>query len=86
MVSKYSLKEANGVKMLVILGFAIPTLGVFILNKQVHFGFAFAMAGFQSIGAVLGVRFATRVPNANAWIHRLLIVILIAAATRIFFF
>ena len=86
MVSKYSLKEANGVKMLVILGFAIPTLGVFILNNQVNFGYAFAMAGFQSIGAVLGVRFATRVPNANVWIHRLLILILIAAATRIFFF
>ena len=86
MVSKYSLKEANGVKMLVILGFAIPTLGVFILNNQVHFGYAFAMAAFQSIGAVIGVRFATRVTNANVWIHRLLIVILIAAATKIFFF
>jgi len=86
LVSKYSLKEANGVKMLVILGFAIPTLCVFAYNNQVHFGYAFAMAGFQSIGAVIGVRFATRVPNANVWIHRLLIVILISAATKIFFF
>lgn len=86
MISKYSLKEGNGVKLLVILGFAIPTLAVFAWNNQVHFGYAFAMAGFQSIGAVIGVRFATRVPNANVWIHRLLIVILIAAATKIFFF
>lgn len=86
LVSKYSLKEANGVKMLVILGFAVPTLAVFAWNNQVHFGYAFAMAGFQSIGAVIGVRFATRVPNANVWIHRLLVVILAAAATKIFFF
>lgn len=86
LVSKYSLKEANGVKMLVILGFAVPTLAVFAWNNQVRFGYAFVMAGFQSIGAVIGVRFATQVPNANIWIHRLLIVILIAAATKIFFF
>ncbi len=86
MVSKYSLKEANGVKLLVVLGFAIPTLIVFVLNHQVHFGYGLAMAVFQSIGAIVGVRFATRVPNANVWIHRLLIVILITAATKIFFF
>ena len=86
MVSKYSLKEGNGVKLLVVLSFAIPTLAVFIWNNQVHFGYGIAMAGFQSLGAVLGVRFATRVPNANLWIHRLLILILIVAASKIFFF
>lgn len=86
MVSKYSLKEANGVKLMVIFGFSIPVLGVFVLNNQVRFGYAFAMAGCQAIGAVIGVRFATRVPNANVWIHRLLILILIVAATKIFFF
>ena len=86
MVSKYSLKEGNGVKLLVVLGFAIPTLGVFIWNNQVHLGYGIAMAVFQSLGAVIGVRFATRVPNANLWIHRLLILILIVAATKIFFF
>ena len=86
MVSKYSLKEANGVKLLVVLGFAIPTLVVFVLNNQVHFAYGLAMAIFQSIGAVVGVQCATRIPNANVWIHRLLIVILMAAATKIFFF
>ena len=85
-VSKYSLKEANGVKLLVVLCFAIPTLVVFVLNNQVHFGYGLAMAVFQSLGAVLGVQVATRVPNANVWIHRLLIVILISAASKIFFF
>ena len=61
-------------------------VGHFSWHNQVHFGFGIAMAVFQSFGAVLGVRFATRVPNANLWIHRLLIVILIAAATKIFLF
>ena len=86
LISKYSLKEGNGVKLLVILAFAIPTLGVFVYHDQVHFGFGLAMAVCQSIGAVLGVWFATKVPNANVWIHRLLILILVVAATKIFFF
>ena len=86
LVSKYSLKEGNGIKLLVVLGFAIPTLAVFAYNNQVHFGFGIAMAIFQSFGAVLGVWFATKVPNANVWIHRLLILILVVAATKIFFF
>ena len=86
LVSKYSLKDGNAIKLLVILAFAIPTLAIFSWHNQVHFGYGIAMAVFQSLGAVLGVRFATRVPDANFWIHRLLIVILIAAATKIFLF
>ena len=86
LVSKYSLKDGNAIKLLVILAFAFPTLAIFCWHNQVHFGYGIAMAVFQSLGAVLGVRFATRVPNANVWIHRLLIVILIAAATKIFLF
>jgi len=80
------LKEGNGIKLLVVLAFAIPTLFVFWWADTVHFGFGLLMAVFQSIGAVLGVQFATKVPNANIWIHRLLILILIAAATKIFLF
>ena len=86
LISKYSLKEGNGIKLLVIVAFAVPTLAIFWWHQQVHFGYGIAMAVFQSLGAVLGVRFATRVPNANLWIHRLLIAILITAATKIFLF
>lgn len=86
LISKYSLKEGNGIKLLVILAFAIPTLAVFAYHNQVHFGFGVGMAVCQSIGAVVGVWFATKVPNANVWIHRLLILILVVAATKIFFF
>lgn len=86
LVSKYSLKDGNGIKLLVILAFAIPTLAVFCWHNQVHFGYGIAMAVCQSIGAVLGVKFATKVPNANVWIHRLLIAILIVAAAKIFLF
>ena len=86
LVSKYSLKEGNGIKLLVVFAFAIPSLIVFALNSQIHFGFGIAMALFQSIGALMGVRFATSVPDANVWIHRLLLLVLFAATAKIFLF
>ena len=86
LISRYSLREGNGIKLLVVLAYAIPTLIIFFMNDQVHIGYGIAMAVFQSIGAVLGVKFATKVPNANVWIHRLLILILVVSATKIFFF
>lgn len=85
LVSGYSLKEGNGVKLLIVFAFSIPALIVFFIHNQVHIGYGLAMAVFQSIGAWLAVRFVVNVPNANVWIHRLLILIVAAAAVKFFF-
>lgn len=84
LVSRYSLTAGNGVKLLIVLAYSLPTLFIFFWHGQVHVGYGLAMAGAQAIGAWLGVRFAARVPNANVWIHRLLIVIVAAAAVKFF--
>lgn len=82
LAAHYSLSASAGVKLLVVLLLNIPTLIIFSYYHQVHLGFGLIMAVSQSIGAVLAVRFATRVPNANVWIHRLLVVIVIISATK----
>lgn len=82
LASKYSLGKANGIKLLLVFLFNIPALISFFLAGQVHLGFGLIMATFQAIGAVIAVRIISRYPNANVWIHRLLIVIVIASATR----
>ena len=84
LVSRYSLSAGNGIKLLVVFAFSIPALIVFFLHNQVHLGYGLAMAVFQSFGAWLAVRFIIHVPNANVWIHRLLILIVAAAAVRFF--
>ena len=84
LVSRYSLKAGNGIKLLVVFAFSIPTLVVFFIHNQVHIGYGLSMAVFQSIGAWLAVRFIIHVPDANVWIHRLLILIVAAAAVRFF--
>ncbi len=80
--AKYSLSQANGIKLLLVFLFNIPAIIGFSLAGQVHLGFGLLLAVFQSIGAVIGVRFVTRIPNANIWIHRLLIVIVFASAIK----
>lgn len=85
LVSHYSLKGGNGVKLLIVFAYSVPALFIFFQNDQVHVGYGVAMAVFQALGAWLGVRFVARVPNANIWIHRLLILIVAASAVKFFF-
>ena len=85
LISRYSLSKGNGVKLLIVFLFGIPTLGIFLWHGQVHVGYGLAMAVFQSIGAWLGVRWVVNFKNADIWIHRLLILIVAAAAVKFIF-
>jgi uncharacterized membrane protein YfcA len=80
--ARYSLVAANGIKLLVVLVLNIPTLIIFFYYNQVHLGWGIFMAVAQSVGAWIGVHFVARMPNANVWIHRLLIVIVVASAIK----
>ncbi|MFK7971821.1 MAG: sulfite exporter TauE/SafE family protein [Bacteroidia bacterium] len=81
---RYNLIQANALKSLAVLVFNIPAIIVFIAHDQVHWGYGAIMAVAQMGGAVLGTRFAIRVPNAAQYIRYLLILILIAAAVKFF--
>lgn len=82
LIAKLDLGKANGVKLLLVFIFNLPALLIFISENQVHFLFGALMAVFQAIGAWLAVRFVAKVPNANIWIHRLLIVIVTLSALK----
>lgn len=84
LVSNYSLKAGNGIKLLIVLAFSIPALFIFLWYNQVHFGYGLAMAVFQGLGAWLGVRFVAQAPNANVWIYRLLLAIVAVSAFKFF--
>ena len=82
LISQYTLRSGNGVKLLIVLIFAIPTLAVFLWFNQVHLGYGLAMALFQAIGAYLAVKFVVHIKNADLWIHRLLIAIVAVSAVK----
>lgn len=78
----YSLRKANGIKLLIVITFAIPVLGMFIYHEQIDWFWAIPLTIGQSIGGWLAARFATNYPNANIWIRRLLIVVIIGAIIK----
>ncbi|MBO6573933.1 MAG: sulfite exporter TauE/SafE family protein [Rhodothermales bacterium] len=84
LIGRFTLSAANGIKLLVVAAYGLPTLLIFFLQDQVHWGYGLAMAVFQSIGAWLAVRFVAQVPDADRWIHRLLI--LTVAGSAVLFF
>lgn len=82
LVSGYTLNHANMIKLLIVLLMALISLPLFVLNSQIHWGLGALMAIGQGIGAWLAANYATRVPNANVWIRRLLIVIVLISIGR----
>jgi len=85
LISRYSLSGGNGMKLLIVFLYGIPTLGVFIWHDQVHFGYGLAMAIFQALGAWLAVKWVVHFKNADVWIHRLLILVVAAGAIKFLF-
>jgi len=83
--SRYSLKDGNSIKLLIVLMLTVPSTMVFFLYHQIHFGYGVLMAVFQGIGAWIGAHFIARVPNANVWIYRLLLVITTVSAVKFLF-
>lgn len=86
LVSKYNLKQANGLKLVLVLLFTIPALGLFLYYGKVHWLYGILMGAFQAVGAWLGVRFIAKVPGAEKWIYRLLILVVAVSAAKLFFF
>lgn len=82
LASGYSLNHANMIKLTIVLLMAIIALPVFMFNGQVDWGLGALMAVGQAIGAWAAANYATRVPNANLWVRRLLIVIVVISIVR----
>ncbi len=82
LAAHFPLGKANAIKLLLVGSFNILALGIFLYKGQVHIGLGLAMALFQSIGAILGVRFVAKVPHAEQWIYRLLVGIVVVSAGK----
>lgn len=80
----YSLVRANGVKLVIVFCFAVPALLLFAWNGQVNWFWGCLVAIGQSIGGWVGATFAVGYPQANVWIRRLLIVVILMAMVKFF--
>lgn len=80
--AKYSLKHANGIKLVIAMCFTLAALGVFIVEGLVNWQLGLLMGLGQATGAWIAARFLMQREGAAIWIRRLLIVIVILGIAR----
>jgi len=80
---RYTLVQANALKLILVLVFTVPALAVFMYAGQVTWPLGLLMAVGQCAGAYVAARFATGHPQANVWIRRLLILIVVASILKL---
>ena len=81
----YGLARANPLKVAIVFMLTVPALAVYCWAGQVDLAYGLLMASGQVTGAWLAARFATRHPQANVWVRRLLIVVIPLAIVKILF-
>jgi uncharacterized membrane protein YfcA len=82
--ARFSLVDANAIKLWGVTLFTAYVLLRFMLAGKINWWFGGIVALGQGYGGWLAARFATRIPNANVWIYRLLILIMLIAIAKVF--
>jgi hypothetical protein len=82
LVARFDLQGANSLKLLVVGALNVPAFFIFAFNGQIHWLYGLLLASGQASGAYLAVRLQARMPRANLWTYRLLIVMVAASFIR----
>ncbi len=78
----YTLTHANALKLLIVLVFSFSAIAIFIANGQVNWPLGLLVAVGQSLGAWAAARFAVSYRDANLWVRRLLILVILYSIFR----
>jgi uncharacterized membrane protein YfcA len=84
LVSKYSLIDANFIKIIICFIILIPALFIYVYNDQVDWKPAIALAIGQGLGGWFATKFALENENATIWVRRLLILMISLAIIKLF--
>ena len=85
LVGHYSLTISNGMKLFVVGCYTAVVLGIFAWRGLVDWQVGGVIAIAQMVSGYLTARFAIQSDRANVWIHRLLVVVVVAAVIRMFY-
>jgi len=80
----YNLTHANAIKLMIVLSITVVALAVFIYQDLVIWRIGLLMAVGQSIGAWAAATFAVSAENANVWVRRLLIAVIVFSIFKFF--
>jgi uncharacterized membrane protein YfcA len=81
----YTLVHANAIKLMIVLAVTVVALVLFVLSPiEINWGIGGLMAVGQSLGAWMAAKFAMSNPNANLWVRRLLILVVVYSILQFF--
>jgi len=82
--ARYSLIDANAVKIFVVGAYTSIVILVFQYQGLIDWRIGLMMAVGQTIGGYSTAHFASRFERANVWAHRLLVVVVLIAIAKLF--
>lgn len=82
----YSTKDANALKLLILVAYSLPVLLIFVWSGQVNWFWGLFTAVGQSIGAYIGARFTLKNSQAEVWTYRILVLVLVVSVIQFWFF
>lgn len=84
LLSKYSIIDANFIKIIICVILLLPALLIYIYNDQVAWKPAIALAIGQGFGGWLATKYALENESAAKWIRYVLIVMITLAIVKLF--
>jgi uncharacterized protein len=82
MYTGYGVIQSNFLKVVITGAFTIPALFIFMSKGQVNWTYGLLISIGQSAGAYVATRFSVSRPDANTWIRRLLVVMVVVSIFR----
>jgi hypothetical protein len=82
LADKWSLRDANVIKLLMAAVLAVPAGLIYIYNDLIVWKPALILAFGSSIGAWFGARYIVRIPKAQRYVRWLLILVVSGGAIQ----
>jgi len=82
--AKYSLIDANAVKIAVVAIYTLLALAIFQYRGLIDWQLGLLMAVGQTAGGYFTAHYASKYPGANVWAHRILVAVVILALVKLF--
>lgn len=82
--ARYSLIDANAVKITVVGLYTILALAIFQYRGLIDWPIGLLMAIGQTAGGYFTAHYASKYPGANVWAHRILVAVVLLALFKLF--
>jgi len=82
--ARYSMIDANALKSVVVGVIQIVAVALFWYKGLIDWRIGGVMAIGQAAGGYFAAHYASRLPRANVWAHRLLVVVVVLSLAKLF--